>query len=70
MQFIKKCLISRTNIINFDTLTLYQNISYKMVEAMRLELTHQKILPSEDSASTCFAMPPLIVVIIVYYPNF
>ncbi len=30
-QHIKKCPISRTNIVNFDTLTLYQNVSYKMV---------------------------------------
>ena len=30
-QHIKKCPISRINIVNFDTLTLYQNVSYKMV---------------------------------------
>ena len=29
-HFIKKCPISRANIVNFDTFTLYQNVSYKM----------------------------------------
>ena len=27
---IKKCPISRTNIVHFDTFALYQNVSYKM----------------------------------------
>ena len=34
----EKCPISRANIVNFDTLTLYQNVSYKMAEQQRFEL--------------------------------
>ena len=30
---IKKCPISRANIVHFETLALYQNVSYKMVPA-------------------------------------
>ena len=36
-QYIKKCPISRANIVHFDTLTLYQNVSYKMVGLAGLE---------------------------------
>ena len=33
----KKCPISRTNIVNFDTLSLYQNVSYKMSLCYRID---------------------------------
>lgn len=40
---IKKCPISRANIVNFDTLALYQNVSYKMVETVGLEPTTSRM---------------------------
>ena len=36
---MKKCPISRANIVHFDTFALYQNVSYKMVAGARFELT-------------------------------
>ena len=36
---MKKSPISRTNIFHFETIALYQNVSYKMVGKMRFELT-------------------------------
>ena len=34
----QKCTISQANIILFETFTLYQNVSYKMAGASRIEL--------------------------------
>lgn len=34
---MKKCPISRTNIVNFDILNLYQNVSYKLVPTAGIE---------------------------------
>lgn len=34
---------SRANIVNFDTLALYQNVSYKMVETVGLEPTTSRM---------------------------
>ena len=34
---MKKCPISRANIIHFETLALYQNVSYKMAGVAGIE---------------------------------
>ena len=39
---IKKCPISRANIVHFDTLGLYQNVNYKMGRLMGLEPMHER----------------------------
>ncbi len=36
---MKKSPISRANIVHFETLALYQNVSYKMAGEERIELS-------------------------------
>ena len=48
---IKKCSISRANIVHFETLTLYQNVSYKMVQLAGLEPVRVASLDPKSSAS-------------------
>ena len=49
---MKKCPISRANIIHFETLALYQNVSYKMVRLTGLEPARVASLESESNVST------------------
>lgn len=42
---MKKCPISRTNIFHFETIVLYQNVSYKMVRTERIELSWEAHTP-------------------------
>ena len=62
-QHNKKCPISRANIIHFETLALYQNVSYKMVRGMRFELTRVAPYAPQTYASTNSATPAARVII-------
>lgn len=52
---MKKCPISRTNIIHFETFALYQNVSYKMAGAEGIEpsskVLETSVLPLNQAPS-------------------
>ena len=59
---MKKSPIPRANIVHFETLTLYQNVSYKLVGITRLELARISSLDSKSSASAIPPYPPMKMV--------
>ena len=55
---MKKCPISRANIVHFNTLTLYQNVSHKMVGMRGLEPLRREAQDSKSCVSANFTTSP------------
>ena len=55
---MKKCPISRANIVHFDTFALYQNVSYKMARKNEID-TNRAVVPPRQHTSA-LRMQPLL----------